>query len=239
MRPDHELGHADVGGVVAGAEDQRLDPVGGGRDLVQVDGSPGRSRSGPRCRSGGRSRARSRAASAGDRRSAAVPASSTLGIMMQSRFAPAPPTTSIDVAQAPLGGDAVDAHDPGLAAVVVRAERRRRRSPATASFSSGETASSRSRNTWSAGSVAALASIFSDEPGTARQERRSRTGLPSARASVYLRVRRWQPQSRLEHADAARAASSGRGRCRSCRRAARGPRRASRRRCARLSPSIR
>ena len=39
---DRELGHPDVGGIVAGAEDQRLDAVGGGRDLVQVDSSPGR-----------------------------------------------------------------------------------------------------------------------------------------------------------------------------------------------------
>jgi hypothetical protein len=42
-------------------------------------------------------------------------------------------------------------------------------------FSSGETASSRSRNTWTAASTAAYASILGDEPGTARQERRNRT----------------------------------------------------------------
>src|ERR1700704_5186174 len=41
-------------------------------------------------------------------------------------------------------------------------------------FSSGATASSRSRKTMSAGSAAALASIFGLEPGTARQDRRRR-----------------------------------------------------------------
>ena len=41
-------------------------------------------------------------------------------------------------------------------------------------FSSGATASSRSRNTMSAGSAAALASILGLEPGTARQDRRRR-----------------------------------------------------------------
>ena len=41
-------------------------------------------------------------------------------------------------------------------------------------FSSGATASSRSMNTMSAGSVAALATILGLEPGTARQDRRRR-----------------------------------------------------------------
>ena len=41
-------------------------------------------------------------------------------------------------------------------------------------FSSGATASSRSMNTMSAGSVAAFATIFGLEPGTARQDRRRR-----------------------------------------------------------------
>ena len=41
-------------------------------------------------------------------------------------------------------------------------------------FSSGATASSRSRNTMSAGSAAAFASILGLEPGTARQDRRRR-----------------------------------------------------------------
>src|SRR3954451_4494038 len=41
-------------------------------------------------------------------------------------------------------------------------------------FSSGATASSRSMNTMSAGSVAAFATIFGFEPGTARQDRRRR-----------------------------------------------------------------
>src|SRR3954468_4907474 len=44
-----------------------------------------------------------------------------------------------------------------------------------ASFSSGDTASSRSRKVMSAGIVGPLASIFSLEPGTERQERRGRT----------------------------------------------------------------
>src|ERR1700712_2328691 len=43
-------------------------------------------------------------------------------------------------------------------------------------FSSGATASSRSMKTMSAGSVAAFATIFGLEPGTARQDRRRRIG---------------------------------------------------------------
>src|SRR3954471_15416528 len=43
-------------------------------------------------------------------------------------------------------------------------------------FSSGATASSRSMKTMSAGSVAAFATIFGFEPGTARQDRRRRIG---------------------------------------------------------------
>src|SRR3954468_19156384 len=44
-----------------------------------------------------------------------------------------------------------------------------------ASFSSGDTASSRSRKVMSAGIVGPLASIFSLEPGTERHERRGRS----------------------------------------------------------------
>src|SRR3954452_8586193 len=44
-----------------------------------------------------------------------------------------------------------------------------------ASFSNGDTASSRSRNVMSAGIVGPFASIFSLEPGTDRQERRGRS----------------------------------------------------------------
>jgi len=44
------------------------------------------------------------------------------------------------------------------------------------SLADGAHASSRSRNTWSAGRPADFSSIFSDEPGTAWQERRRRTG---------------------------------------------------------------
>ncbi len=119
-RPDHELGHADRCRVVARAEDDRLDA--GRWPWRSRAGSRcrGRSRSGPRCRSGGSipccvsswvSRWSTKCSCA---------ASSTFGIMRQSRFAPAPPTTADDVAQAPLGGDAVHAHDAGLARVVVR-----------------------------------------------------------------------------------------------------------------------
>src|SRR4051812_21736421 len=50
------------------------------------------------------------------------------------------------------------------------------RSRVSSVFSSGATASSRSRKTWSAGNVAAFASIFSLDPGTARHDRRRRTG---------------------------------------------------------------
>ena len=48
-----------------------------------------------------------------------------------------------------------------------------------ASFSSGATESSRSRNTMSAASPCAFCSIFSLEAGTARQERRGRFRLRS------------------------------------------------------------
>src|SRR4051794_12582257 len=44
------------------------------------------------------------------------------------------------------------------------------------SFAPGATASSRSRNTWSAGSPCAFPSILVLEPGTARQDRRGRSG---------------------------------------------------------------
>src|SRR4051794_19614145 len=46
-----------------------------------------------------------------------------------------------------------------------------------ASFSSGATASSRSRNVMSAGRLGAFPSIFSLDPGTERHERRGRSRL--------------------------------------------------------------
>src|SRR3954469_13117041 len=55
-------------------------------------------------------------------------------------------------------------------------------------FSSGATASSRSRNTMSAGSAAAFASILALEPGTARQDRRRRIREIYADAAMTGRI---------------------------------------------------
>ena len=105
---------------------------------------------------------------------------STFGTITQSSASPAPattpsrssrhqgvPTTLIRTARVcghPLTAQRVDDQLPGRIVLP-----------------SGATASSRSRNTWSAGSVAAFRSIFSLEPGTARHERRTR--VPSRSGS--------------------------------------------------------
>src|SRR5262249_37806258 len=59
------------------------------------------------------------------------------------------------------------------------------------SFSSGATASSRSRNTMSAARPGALPSIFSLEPGTDRQERRGRLRERSDMRARLKVVSRW------------------------------------------------
>jgi hypothetical protein len=104
-------------------------------------------------------------------------ASTTLGSITQSRLAPAPSTTSI-----------TSRYVHGVVRSLTRTTRvRPPQSPSfsaatmflrASGFASGATASSRSRKTWSAGSVRALSSIFRLDPGTARQDRRGRPAAP-------------------------------------------------------------
>src|SRR3954447_21628948 len=61
--------------------------------------------------------------------------------------------------------------------------------PRAASFSSGATESSRSRNTMSAGIPGPLPSIFSLEPGIDRQERRGRLRVRSDMSESYGELR--------------------------------------------------
>src|SRR6476661_3690315 len=121
----------------------------------------------------------------------------TLGSMRQSRLAPAPSTTSTtsryvhSVVQSLTRTTRIRSpHPPSLRAATIV--------PRAAGFASGATASSRSRNTWSAGSVRALSIIFGLLPGTARQDRRGRraraTGSDMAADSTDL-VRRWLGRS--------------------------------------------
>src|SRR5437763_5578388 len=92
--------------------------------------------------------------------------------MIASRCPPAPSTTSITswyvhglVRSLTRTTRAFPVHSPSLSAATMFL-----RAPGLAS---GATASSRSRNTWSAGRPWALSSILGLEPGTARQERRA------------------------------------------------------------------
>src|SRR5439155_7679805 len=61
------------------------------------------------------------------------------------------------------------------------------------SFAPGATESSRSMNTSSAGRLGALASIFGDDPGTDRQDRRGRMGRGSSDMSTDSGIGRLIP----------------------------------------------
>ena len=105
---------------------------------------------------------------------------STFGIITQSSAAPARGTTWSEIAEAPRRLHPVHAHDlrPGRPGPDPAAPGRRAR----ASRRSSRAARRRPRGRRRPGRqavVAAFASIFSLEPGTARQERRRRTGLPA------------------------------------------------------------
>src|SRR4051812_41328486 len=98
--------------------------------------------------------------------------------MMQSRFAPAPPTTSStswkvhSVVQSLTRTVRIFSPQPpsfSAATMFLRAP----------GLASGAQASSRSRNTWSAGSPLAFSRKRGLEPGTPRQDRRGRRGAVS------------------------------------------------------------
>ena len=99
-------------------------------------------------------------------------ASCTLGSMIASRSAPAPSTTSMTswyvhgvVRSLTRTTRALPVQSPVLSAATMFLR--------ASGLASGATASSRSRNTWSAGSPWALSSILVLDPGTARHERRA------------------------------------------------------------------
>ena len=93
----------------------------------------------------------------------------TFGSMIASRFAAGALDDLDDVAVGPLGGPVVDPHRPGSGRPS-RPRSARQRSSCAPGLASGAQASSRSRNTWSAGSVRALSMNFWLEPGTARHD---------------------------------------------------------------------
>ena len=113
-------------------------------------------------------------------------ADSTFGNMISSRRSPALPTTSMmSYAVHLVLQSFTRTHNtlspqslPRIAAAIFARD---------ASFSLGATASSRSRNTMSAGIPGPLPSIFSDEPGIDRHERRGRL---RERADMAYRLHR-------------------------------------------------
>jgi len=103
----------------------------------------------------------------------------TFGTMIVSRFSPAPSTTAMMssyaycVSRSLIRTQRTDRPQSNVFSAVTIWAR-------AGIFAAGATASSRSRNTWSTAIPAALAIIFSLEPGTASWHRRSLFGLDTS-----------------------------------------------------------
>src|SRR5436190_5450756 len=124
--------------------------------------------------------------------------------MTQCTASPAPPTT-VRRSSRHQGVPTPFTRTTRVAAVQSASRRAATTSCRVASFlSSGATASSRSRKTSSAASPAAFASIFSLDPGTARQERRMRAALLSV-AVTGAKIPESVPAAVSAHGSAARA----------------------------------